>query len=408
MRNPLLLGRDRSFDGSYFALALVLSVLGIALIFSARHALEGPTSYYLRQAVWLGVSLALFLVVVRIPLRFYEVFAYPIYGLALVLLIAVLFMGRGAGGAVRWFDLGVFNFQPSEWAKLATVIAAARFLASGRPQSPWLRLLVLAIICGVPAVLVLREPDLGTALVYGAIFLGLAFWSRVPMWTLAILLTPLVSLLAASNIWAWPIYFAVLVAALFVTRPGLWPSVWLAILNLAAGVAAPILWNRLHDYQQMRILTFLDPTRDPHGAGYQIIQSKVAIGSGGLLGKGFLAGSQTHLKFLPAQHTDFVYAVLGEEFGFLGTTLVLLLFALLVTRGFWIAQRTRNRFGELVAAGVSTVILFHILVNIGMTLGIFPVTGLPLPFLSYGGSFLATMWINVAIVLVVAERWQEY
>jgi rod shape determining protein RodA len=218
----------------------------------------------------------------------------------------------------------------------------------------------------------------------------------------------MVSLLAASNIWAWPIYFAVLVAALFITRPGLWPSVWLAILNLAAGVAAPILWNRLHDYQQMRILTFLDPTRDPHGAGYQIIQSKVAIGSGGLIGKGFLAGSQTHLKFLPAQHTDFVYAVLGEEFGFLGTTLVLLLFALLVTRGFWFAQRTRSRFGELVAAGVSTVILFHILVNIGMTLGVFPVTGLPLPFLSYGGSFLATMWINVAIVLVVAERWQEY
>jgi rod shape determining protein RodA len=195
---------------------------------------------------------------------------------------------------------------------------------------------------------------------------------------------------------------------LLITRPGLWQSVWLAILNLSAGVAAPILWSRLHVYQQMRIQTFLDPTRDPHGAGYQIIQSKVAIGSGGLIGKGFLAGSQTHLKFLPAQHTDFVYAVLGEEFGFLGTTLVLLLFALLVTRGLWIAQRTRNRFGELVAAGVSTAILFHILVNIGMTLGVFPVTGLPLPFLSYGGSFLAAMWINVAIVLVVAERWQEY
>jgi rod shape determining protein RodA len=309
---------------------------------------------------------------------------------------------------VRWFDLGFFNFQPSEWAKLATVIAAARFLASGRPQSPWLKLLVLAAICGVPAVLVLREPDLGTAMVFGGIFLGLAVWSRVPLWTLAVLLTPMASLLAASNVYAWPIYFAVLLAALFFARPGLWRSVWLAVLNLGAGIAAPILWNRLHDYQQMRILTFLDPTRDPHGGGYQIIQSKVAIGSGGLIGKGFLAGSQTHLKFLPAQHTDFVYAVLGEEFGFLGTTLVLVLFALLVTRGLWIAQRTRNRFGGLVAAGVSTIILFHILVNIGMTLGIFPVTGLPLPFLSYGGSFLAAMWINIAVVLVVAERWQEY
>jgi rod shape determining protein RodA len=269
-------------------------------------------------------------------------------------------------------------------------------------------LIVTALICGVPALLVLKEPDLGTALVFGAVFLVLVVWAGIRLWTLALLLTPLISLVAASNMYAWLAFFTLLMAALFITRPGFWPSVWMSLLNLAAGIATPLLWNRLHDYQKMRILIFLDPSRDPHGAGYQIIQSKVAIGSGGLFGKGFLAGSQTHLKFLPAQHTDFVFAVMGEEFGLLGATVVLLLFALLIGRGFWIAQRARNRFTSFLAAGVSTLFLFHVIVNIGMTLGMFPVTGIPLPLLSYGGSALLAAWVNIGIVLVVAERWQEY
>jgi rod shape determining protein RodA len=438
MRSRLLFGSDREVDGLLFTLTLALSIIGIILIFSARHAPEGVADYYMRQVIWLGISLVVFLVVLRIPLRFYEVFAYPILGFAIVLLIAVLFLGRGAGGAVRWFDLGFFNFQPSEWAKVAVVIAAARYLAAGKPHSPWQQLAVLGLICGIPAVLILREPDLGTALVFGALFLGLAVWSRIPMWNIALLVTPFISLILANasiievaagdligtadannpgaggttaedvSAILWAAYFAILIGALFFVRAGLWRSVGMAVINLAAGIASPILWNRLHHYQQMRILTFLDPSGDPHGAGYQIIQSKVAIGSGGLLGKGFLAGSQTHLKFLPAQHTDFVFAVLGEEFGLLGTTIVLTLFGLVVTRGFWIAQRTRNRFGSYLAAGITTIILFHIMVNVGMTLGMFPVTGLPLPFLSYGGSFLLAMWANIAILTVISERWQEY
>jgi len=350
----------------------------------------------------------MFLVVIRIPLRLYEVFAYPILGLAVILLIAVLLVGRGAGGAVRWFDLGAFKFQPSEWAKLAVIIAAARFLSAGRPQSPWFKLGVLALLCGIPALLVLRQPDLGTALVFGAIFLGMAVWAQIPMWTMALLLTPILALFAATNVIALLVFFVILVSILIIARPGLWLSVWMAVINLVAGIAMPILWNRLHQYQKMRLITFWDPTLDPHGGGYQIIQSKVAIGSGGLAGKGFLAGSQTHLKFLPAQHTDFVFAVLGEEFGLWGTTIVLALFATIVLRGLWIGQKTRNRFGSYVAAGISVVLLFHILVNVGMTLGLFPVTGLPLPFLSYGGSFLLAMWVLVAFVVVVADRWQEY
>jgi rod shape determining protein RodA len=419
VQNRLLFGADRKFDTIYFVTAFVLVAIGIALIFSARYASEGGTPYYERQIAWLLLSLVLFLVILRIPLRFYEVFAYPIFGASIVLLVAVLFLGRGAGGAVRWFDLGPFHFQPSEWAKLAAVMAGARFLSTTHRTSPWYKLSAMAAICGVPALLVLREPDLGTALVFGAVFLGMVAWANIPAWTLALLITPFVSLIAASNVSAptetatadptvWLIFFGLLVLVLIIARPGFWPSVWMVIVNVAAGVAAPLLWNRLHDYQKMRVLIFLDPSRDPQGAGYQIIQSKVAIGSGGIFGKGFLAGSQTHLKFLPAQHTDFVFAVLGEEFGLLGATLVLLLLAVLITRGFWFAQKTRNRFGSFLAVGISSIILFHVLVNVGMTLGMFPVTGLPLPFLSYGGSALLAMWVNIAIVLVVAERWQEY
>jgi rod shape determining protein RodA len=408
VKNRLILGRDRDFDGPYLAVALGLSLIGIALIFSARFSAEPGTVYYLKQALWLGLSLALFVAVIRIPLRFYEVFAYVFYGLAVVLLVAVLFKGRTAGGATRWFDLGSFHFQPSEWAKLATVVAAARFLSGTRRTSPWFKLAAVGTICAVPALLVLKQPDLGTALVFGAIFLGMVAWANIPAWTLALLLTPIVSLLAASNVKVWLAFFGIVILALWFLRPGFWMSVGMALVNLVAGIGWPILWGRLHDYQKTRIEVFLDPSLDPQGAGYQIIQSKVAIGSGGLFGKGYLAGSQTHLKFLPAQHTDFVFAVLGEEFGLLGATLVLVLLAVLVIRGFWFAQRTRNRFASYLAVGISSVILFHVLVNIGMTLGMFPVTGLPLPFLSYGGSALLAMWFNVAIVMVVAERWQEY
>lgn len=408
MRNRLLFGRDRQFDGLYMGLALALSLLGVTLIFSARHSLDGSTDFYLRQLMWIALSLVVFLAVIRIPIRFYEVFAYPIFGLAVLLLVAVLFVGKGVGGSVRWFDFGSVKFQPSEWAKLAAVVAAARFLSSNRPHSPRFKLLILGLICGLPALLVLREPDLGTAMVFGAIFVGLALWSKIPLWSLALLLTPFVSLVAASNVWAWLAYLVILLGALVVVRPGLWPAIGMATMNIAAGISTPFLWSKLHHYQQLRILTFLDPSRDPHGAGYQIIQSKVAIGAGGLLGRGFLEGTQTHLKFLPAQHTDFIFAVLGEEFGFLGTTVTLALFALLVIRGYWFAHRTRNRFGSYVAAGLTSVLLFHILVNIGMTLGVLPVTGLPLPFLSYGGTFLLAIWAQVAIIQVVAERWQEY
>jgi rod shape determining protein RodA len=408
VRSRIIFGAEREVDNIYLITALVLSLLGILLIFSARHSATGDTLYHLRQAQWLLLSVIVFLVVIRIPLRFYEVFAYPILGLAMILLITVLLVGRGAGGAVRWFDLGAFKFQPSEWAKLAVIIAAARFLSSGRPHSPWFKLGVLGLLCGIPALLVMRQPDLGTALVFGAIFLGMAVWAQISVWAMALLLTPVIALIAASNVYALLIFFTILIGILLITRPGLWLSVWMVVINLIAGIATPFLWGRLHQYQKVRIATFLDPTLDPHGAGYQIIQSKVAIGSGGLAGKGFLAGSQTHLKFLPAQHTDFVFAVLGEEFGLWGTTIVLTLFATLVLRGLWIGQKTRNRFGSYVAAGISIVLLFHILVNVGMTLGLFPVTGLPLPFLSYGGSFLLAIWVLVAFVVVVADRWQEY
>lgn len=408
MRQRLLFGEHREIDNIYIGIVLTLSLMGMVLVYSAQHSMSGTADYHLRQLLWLTLAATAFLVVIRLPLRFYEVFAYLILGFGMVMLGMLFFIGHGAGGAVRWFNLGPIKFQPSEWAKLAVVIASARYLSTARSKSPLVKLLVLGLICGVPALMVLKQPDLGTALVFFVIFLGMAIWAQIPLWAMALCLTPLFSLVAASSVVVWLIYFALLILVLALARPGIGLSVGLAVLNLAGGIATPILWNRLHEYQQMRVLTFLDPTRDPHGAGYQIIQSKVAIGSGGLIGKGFLSGSQTHLKFLPAQHTDFVFAVLGEEFGFWGTTIALSLFAALVLRGYFIAARSRNRFGSYMAAGITTILLFHVIINIGMTVGLFPVTGIPLPFLSYGGSFLLAMWVQAALVVSVADRSQEY
>jgi rod shape determining protein RodA len=215
-------------------------------------------------------------------------------------------------------------------------------------------------------------------------------------------------MLAASNTIAWILYFVVLLAFLAWLRPGALFSIVIVTLNLALGAVTPLIWGRLADYQKMRILTFLDPGRDPRGTGYQIIQSKIAIGSGGLFGKGYLAGSQTRLDFLPERHTDFIFSVLGEELGLWGTMLVLILFGYVFWRAIRVAVKCRNRFTSFVVMGAMSILFFQFLVNVGMTLGVMPVTGLPLPFLSYGGTSLVLSWVLIALIVSADYHWQEY
>jgi len=312
-------------------------------------------------------------------------------------------------GATRWFSFGPINLAPSDIAKLAVMLALARFFAYSKlPVASKRRLSLSLILVVIPVMLIVKQPDLGTSLVFWALLASLWFWSGLSPWYLLLFISPLVSLGTASRWLAWSVYFAVLLLFLFVLRPGMLFGIVTVIANLAFGIVNPFLWGRLAEYQKMRLLTFLDPGRDPRGAGYQIIQSKIAIGSGGVLGKGYLGGSQTRLEFLPEKHTDFVFSVLGEEFGLLGSLLVILLFGFVFYRTVRIAVRCRSRFASNVAFGAGTILMFQFFVNIGMTLGFMPVTGLALPFLSYGGTSLALSWTLIGLIVSAGYRWQEY
>ncbi|HET7041021.1 MAG TPA: rod shape-determining protein RodA, partial [Gemmatimonadales bacterium] len=262
-------------------------------------------------------------------------------------------------------------------------------------------LLPACVIVGVPFLLVLKQPDLGSAIVFVGILFAMLFWAGTPAWILFLLASPVLSLLLAFNVWTWGIWFCVLVALLFRWRPFLWE--WVAVLaaNVLMGFIAIPIWRSLKLYQQNRILTFLDPNLDPQGANYQAIQSKVAIGSGGWFGTGWLVGPQKRLVFLPAQHTDFVFSVVGEELGFLGVSVALLLFLVLLGRITRVARRASEPFSSLVTFGVVGLILTHVFENVGMTVSLMPITGIPLPFFSYGGSFLVALGLALGVVMRV-------
>ena len=398
----------RDFDLPLLSAVCLTTLLGITMIYSATYNWEigAAGSVYQKQIVWAVVaSLALVLAAV-IPLKFYYALAYIIYGAAILLLVLVLELGDR-----RWFNLGPVHIQPSELAKIATVVALARYLCRRNLNLDRVRTFVVPLfLVGLPAALVYKQPDLGTALVFGAIILPVLFWAGLRPLNLFFIISPALSLICAFHSLALGILLLLLTAAIFVARPRLVTILALVGINLTVAVGAPYLWgHKLHDYQKQRILTFLNPDMDKLGGGYQVIQSKVAIGSGGLRGKGFLQGTQTKLAFLPEQHTDFVFSVIGEELGFAGAITVLALFLFIVWRATQIAVLSKSRFSSLVAVGLTSILVFHIFVNIGMTIGVMPVTGLPLPFLSYGGSTLAVNMILVGLLLNIhAHRHEHY
>jgi rod shape determining protein RodA len=403
--------RSKEFDLTLLIAALLLSVIGILLIYSAKLHSENPAErvIYVKQMVWVLLGLSACILTFLVPLRFYEIFSYPIWVFSILTLILILMIGSSKMGAARWISIGGFNIQPSEFAKIAAIFPLARYLAYSKRSVYSFRWLVTVIgMALLPALLILRQPDLGTSLVFFAILISMLFWSGVPLFYLFLIVSPFISLICASHWVPWALFFFILVMLLYYVRPSVIFSAGFLLLNLTFGMVTPLVWNRLHDYQKQRIIVFLDPGRDPHGAGYQIIQSKVAIGSGGLAGKGYLEGSQTKLAFLPHQHTDFVYSVLGEEFGFFGGLVLLALFTFLIVKGILIARKARNTFASNVAIGLTAIIGFQMMVNVGMTLGVMPVTGLPLPFVSYGGSSMLLSWIALGMLLAINSRWYEY
>ncbi|MGB2980070.1 MAG: rod shape-determining protein RodA [Candidatus Zixiibacteriota bacterium] len=402
---------SKEFDLTLLVAALLLSAIGILLIYSAKLHCENlvERGIYVKQTVWVLLGLSACILTFFVPLRFYEAFSYPIWVFSILTLVLILMIGSSKMGAARWISLGGFNIQPSEFAKIAAIFPLAKYLAYSRRSVYSFRWLVTVVgIAFLPALLILKQPDLGTSLVFFAILISMLFWSGVPLFYLFLIVSPFISLICAFHWFPWALFFLILVLLLYYVRPGVVFSAGFLLLNLAFGMITPLIWNKLHHYQQQRIIVFLDPGRDPQGAGYQIIQSKVAIGSGELAGKGYLEGSQTKLAFLPHQHTDFVFSVLGEEFGFFGGLVLLGLFGFLIFKGIRIARKTRNTFAGNVAIGLTAIIGFQMVVNIGMTLGVMPVTGLPLPFVSYGGSSMLLCWVVLGILLAINSRWFEY
>ncbi|ADE13756.1 rod shape-determining protein RodA [Nitrosococcus halophilus Nc 4] len=341
--SPLLLG------------LVLLSSFGLVVLFSAGGQ---DIDLIQRQLLRLGVALVALIGLAQVPPRQFERWAPWLYGLGLGLLIFVLVYGHVGKGAQRWLDFGIFRFQPSEIMKIAVPMMIAHFFAQAALPPRWWQLLLALVLIILPAGLIAKQPDLGTAL-----------------------------LIAVAGLWV-----------LFLAG-----VTWRLIMGFGGVVLAlvPVLWYQMHDYQQQRVLTFLNPENDPLGAGYHMIQSKIAIGSGGLYGKGWLNGSQAHLDFLPEQSTDFIFAVIGEEFGLVGAALIVLLYWLLAARGLYIAFQAQDSFSRLLAGSLSLTFFIYVFVNVGMVTGLLPVVGVPLPLISYGGTSMVTLFSAFGILMSI-------
>lgn len=393
-------------------IALLLTAFGVAVVYSAGQT-DVPSavvqSAWLRQLGWLGVGLVAFLVVSRLSVRFLEWSARPAYVVAILLLLVTLVFGSGAGTAESmkgWLTIGGRRLgQPSELAKLAVVLMLARVLASYRlaPRS-LMELVKPATVVLIPWVLVMAQPDLGTGLVFIGLFFAMLFWTGVSGPLLLLAASPIISLVLAGSTGLWAAWFIILLVVVWWYKPYVVEGVGLVLANVMMGVAAPILWDKLKPHQKERLLVFLDPSRDPQASGYQVAQSRIAIGSGGWTGKGYTEGSQKRLAFLPEQHTDFIFAVVGEELGFLGVAAALTLFLFLFLRVIRVATRASDSFSSLVAFGLAGSWFVHVIINVGMTINLMPITGIPLPFFSYGGSFLLACWIAVGVLVRISAE----
>jgi rod shape determining protein RodA len=401
--------QDRGIDKGLLVAVAALLAIGIAVLYSAGQT-DVPTAaarLWERQLVFLGIGAVAGALVFRISPRLIEWSTPFLYGVGVVLLALTLVIGTGAGtaaGTKSWLAIGGVRLgQPTELAKLGVILMLARHLGSRRepPNSLW-QLLPVALIVGIPFGLVGLQPDLGSAIVFLGVLFAMLFWAGVSPWLLLLVASPLLSLLLAFSTVTWGVWIVLLTALLLWLRPYALEGITVWVTNVGAGVMALSLWNRLAPYQQNRLLSFLNPESDPRATGWHIIQSKVAVGSGGLLGKGFTEGTQKRLAFLPEQATDFIYSVVGEELGFVGVLVTLLLFTWLLIALVRIARRATDPFASLMVFGIAGMLFTHLVESVAMTVGLMPITGIPLPFFSYGGSFLLTCCLATAVALRVS------
>ncbi len=394
------MGGKLKVDKNLLILLALLLVAGIFLQYTANY--PGDQTFFKNHLMWIVISLALGFLVLFYPLNGLKDIAIILYIVGIILLVIVPFLPKSEG---RWIKIGGLQFQPSEVMKLFFIIFISKIFSKFENKNATMRDLRLPIIiAAIPVLLVFIEPDIGTASIFLFIFLGIVGTLNISIPRYILLASPLISFLCGFHLVSWILFMIMLVAVIIISDVELRFSIGVFLMNLAVGASTPILDSLLKPYQKTRLLTFLNPSLDPTGAGWQLLQSKISIGSGGFFGKGYLNGSIKNLGFLPQTRTDFIFAVLGEEFGFLGTIALLTLFTLFLLRILHIARRAQRSFGKYLAYGIFFYFLSQITVNIAMTIGLLPVVGLPLPFISYGGTSFVVSTVMVALLILVKNE----
>jgi rod shape determining protein RodA len=386
------------------ASVVILSLVGVFAVGSATYAGSGVPAFAWRQLGWVGLGVLVLIPAITIDYRHLLKASPFLYAFVVILLVVVLFTGSGAR---RWLAVGPFSFQPSEFAKVTLVLVLAALLSSKRITESLGGLFFAVALAALPALLVAVEPDLGTAAVFVPLLLGMFFGAGVSYARIFILASPVLALALSFNIWFLGLFMAAVVFIIVINRWSVQEKIlgfFMCGLNVSIGLFTPVFWGMLKEYQKQRLLAFISPDVDPRGAGYSIIQAKIAVGSGQLFGKGYLRGTQVHLRFLPEPHTDFIYPVIAEEFGFLGSVFILVLFFVILYRALVVSRDAGPGPGGILAVGVFVYFLTHVAINLGMAVGFLPVVGLPLPFLSYGGSITIGSFILIGLLVNVAYR----
>ena len=385
---------------------IIISLMALYSI-SLHQNVQFYSCSFFKQLIFLIFGIIAMIVMFNIPIKLYHKYSIIIYILAIIAIIVPSFLNSSIS-ANRWIQIGSIGIQPSEYAKWISIIFLSRYLSDRNiKMDNMFSFAMPMLIVLLPAFIVFSQPDLGTAIIMIAPILPILFWVKARPFHLFLLVAPIFSILTAFHNISFTIWGIVLLSIILLSKPSIWEGVTVFFGNIFLGLLAPFIWNLLHPYQQKRILTLFNPELDPLGAAYQIIQSQTAIGSGGIFGKGWMLGTQTHLKFLPVQESDFILSVIGEEFGFAAILLIFLLYAFIIYKIIQFAYIVKDRFTSIILIGIASILLAQVFVNSAMTVGLIPVKGLPLPFISYGGSFLVSSFMMIGIVLNFASHWSD-
>ena len=396
---------------SIIVIVSILSIIGLVVLKSISQNEYGLffSTPFNKQLFFLVPSILLCFVILFIPRYTIHKYSYPLYVIG-ILMVLLPFTGSSHAGTYRWFNIPGSNFsiQPSEFAKVFTVLFLARYLSDHNLKMKKFTSIIIPIsLVLIPTIIVMNQPDLGTAIVMMTPVLPMLYWSGARPFYLFLIIAPIFSMLTAFQTLSFTLWAIILGTVIITSRPTLLMSIILFFGNIFLGLLSPYAWNSLSTYQQNRIITFLNPEKDPLGAAYQIIQSKTAIGSGGVFGKGWGAGTQTHLKFLPVQESDFILSVIGEEMGFAMIASILILICFFIIQIIKRSFLSKDRFSSLALIGIASILLAHVFVNTAMTVGLIPVKGLPFPFLSAGGSFLITSYLMIGLILKLSVNYTD-